>query len=92
MAIPSVSFAIAQQNPAIKIDQSQKVNPFHLLQLLTSQIQRLSWHSHAYGTVFGVLILSLGSLIFLGIHWTYHKLFFTPPVVETNEWDMKSSN
>ncbi|MBD2627358.1 hypothetical protein [Trichormus variabilis] len=84
--------AMAHQNTAINVDNSQKVNLFQLLQLLTSQIQRLLWHSHAYGTVFGVLILSLGSLIFLGIHWTYRKLFFTPSVVETNEWDMKSSN
>ncbi|MGM3307103.1 hypothetical protein ACSQ6I_14210 [Anabaena sp. WFMT] len=84
--------AIAQQNTPINLQNSQKVNLFSLWELSKLQLQQLLWHSHAYGTVFSILILSLVSLIFLAIHWTYRKWFFTHHIVETNKWDLNSSN
>jgi chromate transport protein ChrA len=84
--------AIAQQNTPISLHNSQKVNLLSLWELGKSQLQRLFWHSHAYGTIFSILIFSLVSLIFLAIHWTYRKLFFTHRLVETNKWDLNSSN
>jgi hypothetical protein len=55
-------------------------------------VQRIALHLYAYITVFRIFILTLVSLIFLSIHWTYCKLFSTRPIVETNEWDLNSTN
>jgi hypothetical protein len=56
------------------------------------KIQRILWRFHSYGTVLVVLILSFISLIFLGTHWTYRKLFSNRRVIKTNQWDLNSIN
>ncbi|BAZ28627.1 hypothetical protein NIES4074_10610 [Cylindrospermum sp. NIES-4074] len=78
--------AMARQNIAapltINLQNHQKVNPSHLRQLVRlgeSQLQQFWWHSHAYGTIFGVMLLTVVSFIFLAIHWFYRRLSLTPP-------------
>ncbi|AFZ26202.1 hypothetical protein Cylst_4095 [Cylindrospermum stagnale PCC 7417] len=89
---------IARQHIAsleIKLDDSQNVNLSRLWKLVRlgeSQLQRVFWHSQAYGTIFGVLLLTVVSLIFLGINWAYRRLFATPRAVGTNEWDISGNN
>lgn len=90
---------IARQDIAaslkINLNDSQNLKSsrlWKLVQLGESKLQRFFWHSHAYGTIFGVLLLSLVSLIFLGINWYYRRLFVTPRDVVTNEWDISSNN
>ncbi|MBD2420206.1 hypothetical protein H6G54_21365 [Anabaena cylindrica FACHB-243] len=84
--------AITQQNTPSNVHNFQKVNLFRLWKRSKLQLQRLLWHSHTYGTIVSILILSLGSLIFLTTHWTYRKIFFNHRIVETNKWDLNSSN
>ncbi|MBD2386875.1 hypothetical protein [Cylindrospermum sp. FACHB-282] len=79
----------------INLHDSQNANLaplWRLVQLSKTYLQRFLWHSHAYGTIFAVLLLSLVSLIFLSINWFYRRLFVTPPTVETKEWDISHSN
>ena len=64
-----------------------KYNLFRLF-----SIDRVLWHLYAYVTVFRVLMLTLVSLIFPSIHWTYCKLFSNRRVIETKEWDLNSIN
>lgn len=35
---------------------------------------RFWWHAKAYGTILSILLLALGSLVFLSIHWSCRKL------------------
>ncbi|WP_144031363.1 hypothetical protein [Trichormus azollae] len=89
--------AIAQQNTPTFLNmniiyKSQPINVVYLWKLGKSQLKKFLWHCHAYSRVFGLILLTLVSLIFLGIHWTYRKFFFTHAIVEANEWDLKSSN
>lgn len=37
-------------------------------------LYRLLWHAHALGSVFGILLLLMGSLVFLNLHWLSKKL------------------
>jgi hypothetical protein len=70
--------AIAQENIASTLTMpktSPTVTTARVWELVQRQIQRWLWHSHAYGTVLGVLLLTIASLIFLSIHWLYHLLF-----------------
>jgi hypothetical protein len=84
--------AIVKQNIPTHLHNAQKVNSFRLWELGKSQIQRSLWHFRAYTTVFTILFFSLISLIFLLIHWTYRKFFSTHSIIETNKWDLNSSN
>lgn len=86
--------AIAQQNtPTLSNMNIYKSQPsVYFWTVGKSQLNKFLWHFHAYSTVFGLMLLTLVSLIFLGIHWTGRKLFFTHPIVEANEWDLNSSN
>lgn len=36
--------------------------------------RRICWHIHAYLTIFGFMVLTLGSLLLLHLHWLSHKL------------------
>ncbi|MEH1964813.1 MAG: hypothetical protein V7L05_34285 [Nostoc sp.] len=69
---------IARQNTAaslaISIQDSESVNIGSLWKLV-----RLGagfwWHTKAYGTILGVMLLALVSLILLSMHWFYRRLF-----------------
>ncbi|MDF5734871.1 MULTISPECIES: hypothetical protein [unclassified Nostoc] len=82
---------IARQNTAaslaISIHDSESVDISSLWKLV-----RLGagfwWHTKAYGTILGVMLLTLVSLIFLSMHWSYRRLFpfLSHRVIESN-WD-----
>ncbi|AFY41775.1 hypothetical protein [Nostoc sp. PCC 7107] len=85
--------AIAQQNTAsltISLNNSQNIH--QILQpalLATAFTRRLWWHTKSYGIVFSIMFLTLMSLMFLSIHWSYRKLLiFT---TQQDELDMESS-
>ncbi|MCM0594325.1 MAG: hypothetical protein ACSI46_04415 [Gloeotrichia echinulata DVL01] len=70
------------------IQDSQQVN-HHLWwktsQLGTAFIKWLWWHTKAYTTVFGIMLLTFASVIFLYLHWCGKKLtqvFYHRPVRE----------
>jgi hypothetical protein len=43
-------------------------------QVVTALFKRLWWHTKAYTTVFGIMLLTFASLVFLYIHWSGGKL------------------
>jgi hypothetical protein len=45
-----------------------------LARLGAARLQKFWWHTKAYGTILGVMLLTLVSLIYLGIHWSFSKL------------------
>nr|WP_290225703.1 hypothetical protein [Trichocoleus desertorum] len=67
-------------------EQSQVANKAHRLirsqlppvkqpgQLSLALAKRLWWHTKGYGTVLGVMLLVLGSLVFLNLHWLGRQL------------------
>ncbi|MEH2417911.1 hypothetical protein [Nostoc sp.] len=69
---------IARQNTAaslaITIHDSERMDIGSLWKL-----GRLSagfwWRTKAYGTILGVMLLTLVSLTFLSMHWSYRRLF-----------------
>ncbi|BAY18253.1 hypothetical protein NIES2109_08280 [Nostoc sp. HK-01] len=85
--------AIAQQNTAsltISLNNSQNIHQiWQPARLGAVFIRRLWWHTKSYGIVFSIMFLTLMSLIFLSIYWSYrHLLIFTTP---QDELDMESS-
>ncbi|BAY07475.1 hypothetical protein [Calothrix sp. NIES-2098] len=83
--------ALAQHINIEDIQNSQKVNHnllWKIIQLGTALIERLRWHTKAYTTVFGIMLLTFASLGFLYIHWSGKKLiqaFQHRTVIEQNE-------
>lgn len=83
--------ALAQDINIQDIQDSQQVNRhfwWKLSQLSTASIKRLRWHAKAYTTVFGIMLLTFASLVFLYIHWSGKKLtqvFQHRTVIEQNE-------
>jgi hypothetical protein len=66
--------ALAQH---ISIDNNKRVNNHFLskiAQIMKALYNRSLWHTKAYTTVFGILFLTLASLVFLYIHWSGRKL------------------
>ncbi|AUT01301.1 hypothetical protein CLI64_13300 [Nostoc sp. CENA543] len=57
-----------------KTSQTTKLNNFSSWKLVQI-LQKLWWHTHAYGTVLSILLLTLISLVFTATHWSYHQLF-----------------
>jgi hypothetical protein len=72
-----VEMVLAENIDIQDIQDSQQVN-HHLLwkisQLGTAFIKRLRWRTKAYTTVFGMMLLTFSSLVFLYIHWSGKKL------------------
>ena len=73
---------ISRQNPArylpISIHASKNMEIDSLSKLVrlgAVQINRYWWCTNAYGTILGVMLLTLVSLIFLSMHWSYRRLF-----------------
>lgn len=44
------------------------------VQLSTAFLNKMWWHTHAYGTVFSIVLLALVSFIFLSLHWSFCKI------------------
>lgn len=68
-----VQMALAQH---INIQNTQKVDDRFLrkiLKLSTAVLKRLWWHTQAYTTVFGMMLLTVASLAFIYIHWSGKK-------------------
>jgi len=86
---------IAPQNTAvpltISLDNSQSIYQvlWQPVRLSTAFFRRLWWHTQGYGTIFGIMFLTLMSLIFLSIHWSYHKLLIVP--TPQDELDLENS-
>ncbi|MBU7582987.1 MAG: hypothetical protein KAF91_08760 [Nostoc sp. TH1S01] len=85
---------IAQQNPAsltISFNNSHNLNQSLWQPVLfgTAFIRRFWWHTKSYGIVFSIMFLTLMSLIFLSIHWSYRKLLIVP--TPQNELDLESN-
>ncbi|BAZ09963.1 hypothetical protein NIES4071_17770 [Calothrix sp. NIES-4071] len=60
----------------INIDtQSTKVLPQWKLQA-TALVHQIWWRVHAYSVVFKVMLLTLGSLVFLYVHWMSRNVLF----------------
>ena len=73
---------IARENTArylpITIHDSKSMdigNLWKLIRLGAVQINGFWWRTKAYGTILGVMFLTLVSLIFLSTHWSYRRLF-----------------
>ncbi len=81
---------------AITIQNSKSANQgyfWNLMRLGAMQLQRFWWHTKAYRTILGVMLLTLVSLIYLGIHWSFSRLLpvLTHRVISSNELDMTSN-
>lgn len=60
-----------------KIDNSRSLNQSWLwqpVQISTAFLNKMWWHTHAYSTVFSIVLLALVSLIFLSLHWSFRKI------------------
>ncbi|MCC5598330.1 hypothetical protein [Nostoc favosum] len=86
---------IARQNTAgylpITIHDSKSMDIGRLRKLVrlgAVQINGFWWRTKTYGTILGVMLLTLVSLIFLSMHWSYRRLFpfLSHPVIDSN-WD-----
>src|SRR6476646_3131744 len=81
-----IGMAIAYQ---VHQEQSQVANKTYRLirgplppvkqagQLSLALSKRLWWHAKGYGTVLGVMLLVVGSLVFLNLHWLSRQLLQT---------------
>ncbi|WP_071599834.1 hypothetical protein [Mastigocladopsis repens] len=60
----------------VNIHDSKRETPrlWEPVRLGKAMLTRLWWDTKAYGTVFIIGLLTLLSLMFLRIHWTYRKL------------------
>ncbi len=68
-----IKMALAQH---INIQDAKKVNNYFLLKILqlgTDLLKQLWWHTKAYTTVFGIMLLTFASLVFLYIHYLSGK-------------------
>ncbi|MBD2518300.1 hypothetical protein H6G93_25675 [Nostoc sp. FACHB-973] len=68
---------IAQQNTAVLFQDSNSANIAVLsrfVRLYTTKFKVFWWHIHAYGTILGVMLLTLISFIYLIIHRYLSKL------------------
>lgn len=86
---------IVQPNTAVSLtismDNSQNVNQVLWLPVRwsTAFVRRLWWHTKGYGIIFSIMFLTLMSLIFLTVHWPYHKLLILP--TSQNELDLENT-
>ncbi len=71
---------IAQQNTAASLpitihDSASVDNITSLWKLVRLGANRFWWHTKSYTTILGVMLLTLFSLIFISMHWSYRRLF-----------------
>ncbi|MDZ7961308.1 MAG: hypothetical protein RMY34_26080 [Aulosira sp. DedQUE10] len=55
-------------------DSQHQGSLWRLVRMGGVSVQRFWWHGKAYGTIFGMMLLTLLSMMFLGFHWSYRKL------------------
>ncbi|MEH1825904.1 hypothetical protein [Nostoc sp.] len=69
---------IAQQSTAaslpITIHDTESVDIASLWKFVQLGANRFWWHTKAYTTILSVMLLTLVSLIFLSMHWSYRRL------------------
>ncbi len=87
---------VARQNTAslaITVYNSD-VNQGYLWKLvrLGAELQKFWWHTKAYGTILGIMLLTLVSLIYLGIHWSFSKLLPLNSQKEHNQDDAEDKS
>ncbi|MEH1822224.1 MAG: hypothetical protein V7L31_24635 [Nostoc sp.] len=70
---------LTQQSTAaslpITIHDTESVDLASLWKLVQLGANKFWRHTKAYTTILGVMLLTLISLIFLSMHWSYHRLF-----------------
>ncbi|MEH2208330.1 MAG: hypothetical protein V7K53_30360 [Nostoc sp.] len=69
---------IARENTAslpITIHDSESADIANLWKLVRLGANDFWWRTKAYTTIMGVMLLTLVSLIFLSMHWSYRRLF-----------------
>ncbi|MEH2052471.1 hypothetical protein [Nostoc sp.] len=70
---------LAQQSTAaslpITVHDTESVDIASLWKLVQLSANRFWWHTKSYITILGVMLLTLVSLIFLNMHWSYRRLF-----------------
>ncbi|MEH2072241.1 MAG: hypothetical protein V7K47_29510 [Nostoc sp.] len=82
---------IVQKNTVVSFHNSNSINLGNLrkfIQLGTTQLKVFWWHIHAYGTILGVMLLTLSGLIYLIIHRSLSKLL--PVLMHRDEWKISS--
>lgn len=76
-----------------KIQNSSSLNLTWLwqpVQLSTAFLNKIWWHTHAYGTVFSIMLLALVSFIFLSLHWSFRKISVLTKVDTVSENEITS--
>jgi hypothetical protein len=80
---------VANQNPTpslvINIDTQSVKAGRQWKFYVTSLVQGIWWRLHAYGIVFKVMFLTLGSLAFLYVHWMSRNVLSVVSNQTTNE-------
>ncbi|MDZ8137173.1 MAG: hypothetical protein RM049_18020 [Nostoc sp. DedQUE04] len=59
----------------ITIHNSESVDVANFWKLMRLGANDFGWRTKAYTTILGVMLLTLVSLIFLSMHWSYRRLF-----------------
>jgi hypothetical protein len=74
-----MKMTIGRQNTAaslpIIIHDSESMDIGNQWKLVRLRANGFWWSPKAYGTILGIMLLSLVSLIFLSMHWSYRRLF-----------------
>ncbi len=72
----------ARESSTIETRHSNQENSFRLLskpvQMLGVVLNRSWWHTKAYGTILGVMLLVLVSLLFVYLYWVFRKFLPVP--------------
>ncbi|MBW4518251.1 MAG: hypothetical protein KME16_00770 [Scytolyngbya sp. HA4215-MV1] len=61
------------------VAQSRLLSFGHSLHWVMAPLYRIGWHTHAYATIFGIMFLTLLSLIALYFHSQFGKLLKLHP-------------
>ncbi|MEH2329618.1 hypothetical protein [Nostoc sp.] len=84
---------IARQNTAaslpITIHDSESADITNFWKLVLLDANGFWWRTKAYTTILGVILLTLVSLIFLSMHWSYRRLFpfLSHQIIGSDTWD-----
>jgi hypothetical protein len=65
----------------LKLESAKRSNAQGFAKLGLSVVLLLKWlwwHTKSYGPIVAILVLSLGSLLVLNLHWLYRKLAHLP--------------
>ncbi|MBW4696124.1 MAG: hypothetical protein KME27_30785 [Lyngbya sp. HA4199-MV5] len=65
----------------LRLDDAKRIQPQGFTsvgQTCAFRFKWLWWHTRSYVPIVVLLVLSLGSLLVLQIHWLYRRLVYTP--------------